>query len=220
LNKTIGIRREDKNIWERRVPLTPLDIKELIDAKGVTAVVQPSENRAFSDQSYRDAGCELNEDINKAGLILAVKEIPESLLQKDKTYVYFSHTIKGQPYNMSMLRKLMEYRCNLIDYERIVDEKNRRLIFFGRYAGLAGMIETLHAFGQKLKAKGEDTPLSEIRQAYEYTSVEDAKKPYQGDWYKKFRIQVLILPEHLVLPAMEMYLLLPRRFLTCCPIRS
>ena len=39
-----------------------------------------------------------------------------------------------------MLKKMMALKCNLIDYERIVDEQNKRLIFFGRYAGMAGMI--------------------------------------------------------------------------------
>ena len=66
-------------------------------------------------------------------------------------------------------------KVNLIDYERIVDENNRRLIFFGKYAGLAGMVETLHGIGQKLKMQGFETPLEKIRQAYEYSSVEDAK---------------------------------------------
>ncbi|NOZ08147.1 MAG: hypothetical protein GXO91_04620 [FCB group bacterium] len=176
MNNSIGIRREDKNIWERRVPLIPADAKELIGKFGVRIVVQPSDNRAFTDDSYRDAGCDIQEDINTADLIIAVKEIPESLLRPDKTYVYFSHTIKGQPYNMSMLRRLMELKCNLIDYERIVDEKNRRLIFFGRYAGYAGMIETLHAFGEKLKRQGISNPFEAVKQAYEYNSVEDAKE--------------------------------------------
>ncbi len=171
----IGVRREDKNIWERRVPLIPEDAKQLGEKYGIKIIVQPSDNRAFSNDSFVAAGCEINENIDRSDLIIAVKEIPESLLSQDKTYVYFSHTIKGQSYNMSMLRRLMALKCNLIDYERIVDEKNRRLIFFGRYAGYAGMIETLHALGKKLELQGITNPLSEIHQAYEYNCVQDAK---------------------------------------------
>ncbi len=176
MNNIIGIRREDKNIWERRVPLIPGDAKELIGRYGIRVVVQPSDNRAFSDDLYQNAGCDIREDINTANLIIAVKEIPETLLRAGKTYVYFSHTIKGQPYNMSMLRRLMDLKCNLIDYERIVDENNRRLIFFGRYAGYAGMLETLHAFGRKLKLQGISNPFEAVKQAYEYSSVEAAKE--------------------------------------------
>ncbi len=69
-----------------------------------------------------------------------------------KTYVFFSHVVKGQSYNMPMLKALMDKGCTLIDYERIVDDMNRRIIFFGRFAGLAGMINTLWAIGLRLKS--------------------------------------------------------------------
>ncbi|MCU0286567.1 MAG: bifunctional lysine ketoglutarate reductase /saccharopine dehydrogenase family protein [Acidobacteria bacterium] len=171
----IGIRREDKNQWERRVPLTPTDVKELKDKFGIKTIIQPSKIRIFTEDEYEKAGAEINEDISRADVILAVKEIPQHLFQEGKTYMFFSHTIKGQPTNMPMLKKMMELKCNLIDYERVVNERNQRLIFFGRYAGLAGMIETLHAFGQKLSLQGYSTPLERIKSAYEYTSIEEAK---------------------------------------------
>ena len=84
-------------------------------------------------------------------MVFAVKEIPINFFKPNKTYVFFSHTTKGQHYNMPMLKKMMSLECNLIDYEKITDEKNRRLVFFGRYAGLAGMVDTLWALGQRLK---------------------------------------------------------------------
>jgi alanine dehydrogenase len=180
MEKIIAIRREDKNQWERRVPLIPRDVKVLKEKYGIKTIIQPSAIRVFPDQAFIDAGAEINEDMSKASVILAVKEIPKELFEKDKTYVFFSHTIKGQDYNMEMLRKLMALNCNLVDYERIVDEKNRRLIFFGRHAGLAGMIETLHAFGQKVKEWGFDNPFMKIKQAYQYASLEEAKKEIEA----------------------------------------
>lgn len=176
MDKIIGIRREDKNQWERRVPLIPDDVKELKEKYGIKTIIQPSKIRIFPDEEYVKAGAEINEDLGAASLVLAVKEIPVSLFQKNKTYVFFSHTVKGQDYNMGMLKHMMNLKCNLIDYERVVNEKNQRLIFFGKYAGLAGMIETLHAYGQKLKLQGYDTPLEKIKQPYEYGTVENAKK--------------------------------------------
>lgn len=175
MKNCIGIRREDKNIWERRVPLVPQDLQTLIRDTGLQCYIQPSPIRTFSDDQFSQAGCIVQEDVNASDLIFAVKEIPASFFSRDKTYVFFSHTIKGQDYNMDMLQRLIDLKCNLIDYERIVDEQNRRLIFFGSYAGYAGMIETLHAFGKKLKSKGIDNPLEAVKQAFEYTSVEDAK---------------------------------------------
>jgi alpha-aminoadipic semialdehyde synthase len=175
MEKTIGIRREDKNEWERRVPLVPDDVRWLREVHGIRTIVQPSPIRVFRDDEYRAAGAELNEDLGSAGSVFAVKEIPPALFRTGTTYVFFSHTIKGQPYNMPMLQALIERRCNLVDYERVINEKNQRLIFFGRFAGLAGMIDTLHGFGLKLQARGIASPFAAIRQAYQYASLDEAR---------------------------------------------
>ncbi len=176
MKKIIGIRREDKNKWERRVPLIPADVEWLKSQAGVETQIQPSTIRVFGDDEYGKSGAAVQEDLDEARVVLAVKEMPESFFRPGRTYIFFSHTIKGQSYNMSMLKKLMALGCNLIDYERVVDEAGRRLIFFGRYAGLAGMIDTLHALGEKLKLRGHDTPLTRVRSAYEYASLEEAKR--------------------------------------------
>lgn len=170
----IGIRREDKHRWEARVPLTPAAVRQLVK-DGIPVVVQPSQIRAYGDDDYRDAGAEVREDLSGAEVVFAVKEIPEALFQAGGAYVFFSHTIKGQPYNMPMLRRLMELGCTLIDYERIVDDRGRRLVFFGKHAGLAGMIDTLAVLGRRLDHLGSGSPFSRLRMAYEYEGLEEAK---------------------------------------------
>jgi saccharopine dehydrogenase (NAD+, L-lysine forming) len=175
MNKIIGIRREDKNKWERRVPLVPEHVRELRETHGIRTIIQPSSIRIFPDDAYRAAGADVREDLDAADLVLAVKEIPIPLYRPGKTYFFFSHVIKGQPYNMPMLKHIMEMKCQLLDYEKVIDDHNRRLIFFGRYAGLAGMIDTLHGLGRKLKRLGLETPLERIRMSYQYDSLEQAK---------------------------------------------
>ncbi len=174
--KTIGIRREDKNEWERRVPLVPDDVAELREKYGIKTIIQPSKIRVFSDDDYLRAGAEVSEDLKAADAVIAVKEIPLHLLEEEQTYLFFSHTIKGQPYNMKMLQKLMDLKCNLIDYEPIADRQDNRLITFSGYAGFAGLIESLHAYGKKMELKGYVTPFADIKQAYQYDSLEEAKK--------------------------------------------
>ena len=80
---------------------------------------------------------------------------------------------------MTMLKKMVEGHCTLIDYERIVDEKGARLLFFGIQAGQAGMIETLWAFGQRLLNEGISNPFSKVQRAYKYGSLVDAKEDIQ-----------------------------------------
>lgn len=171
----VGIRREDKNIWERRTPIIPQHIKELKE-KGIEFFIQPSKIRVFKDREYADAGAIIQDSLNQCPVIFAIKEIPLDFFKKNKTYVFFSHTVKGQKHNMPMLKKIMDLKSQLIDYEKIVDEKNRRLIFFGRYAGLAGMIDTLWALGQRLNEAGIENPFAEIKQTYTYSSLGEAKK--------------------------------------------
>jgi len=175
MSKFIGIRHEDKYLMERRAPLTPKHIERLILHHKLDFVVQTSDKRIFSDDEFVKAGAKISKDLKKCDIILGIKEMPEEIFEPEKTYVFFSHVIKGQPYNMPMLRKMIEKKCNLIDYEKIVDEQGKRLIFFGRYAGMAGMINTMWAFGLRLKELGMENKLTKVKQAHKYHSLKEAK---------------------------------------------
>jgi alanine dehydrogenase len=175
----IGIRLEDKNEWERRTPLIPPHVRELGEKHGIEVSVQSSPIRAFNQQEYTLAGAQVVEHLSECPVILAIKEIPQELFEPRKTYAFFSHTIKGQTQNMPMLKRLLDLGCQLIDYEKIVDQSGRRLVFFGNYAGLAGMIDTLWALGQRLAWETVETPFSQIRQTHEYASLGEAKAKIQ-----------------------------------------
>ncbi len=138
MKRIIGIRREDKNEWERRVPLIPTDIEQLTKEHNIEFVVQPSPIRIFKDDEYRSAGAVINEDLSACSAVFAVKEIPMELFETGKTYIFFSHTIKGQEHNMPMLKTMMEQKCSLLDYEKVTDDKGRRLIFFRKFRRIRG----------------------------------------------------------------------------------
>lgn len=217
----IGIRREDKSKWEARAPLAPDAVRDLITRHGIPVHVQSSPIRAFRDDEYRAAGATVGDDLRACPIIFGVKEIPAALLEPSKTYVFFSHTIKGQSYNMPMLRRLMELGCTLIDYEKIVDERGRRLVFFGRYAGLAGMIDSLWALGQRLKHEGIENPFTQVRRAFEYKNLEHAQREIGalGDQIRRHGLPPAINPfvcgfagyGHVSGGAQEIYDLLPTR---------
>lgn len=194
----IGIRREDKNKWERRVPLIPSDVADLVKDSGIQFVVQPSPIRVFPQDEYEEAGARVDEDISGCDIVFAVKEIPMDMFREGQTYVFFSHTVKGQSYNMDMLRKLKEMKCNLIDYERIVNEKNQRLIFFGKHAGLAGMIDTFCALGARLDWEElSPNPFKAVNMSYTYDSLGEAMEKIReraGDQVKKNGLPVEMCP--------------------------
>ncbi len=171
---TIGIRREDKSIWERRVPLVPEDVARLV-GEGVHIVVQPSTTRIFADHDFRTAGAILSEDLAACDVILGIKEIPLPLIQPSKTYMLFSHTIKGQPANMPMLRSLLERGCSLLDHELVTDDDGRRLIAFGRHAGMAGTIDALWILGRRLRHEGIANPFETMRQSVDYADLDGAR---------------------------------------------
>jgi len=173
--KTFLIRAEDKNIWERRAPIVPDDLSKILAETHTTAFIQKSDKRFFREQEYVAAGAQLCENMVQGDIIVGIKEIPEHKLIDNKTYIFFSHTIKGQARNMPMLKKIIAGGSTLIDYEKIVDDHNRRLVFFGRYAGDAGAIDILWLIGEYWQHKGINTPFSKAKQAKFYHSVNEAQ---------------------------------------------
>eukprot|EP00934_Nitzschia_sp_Nitz4_P007213 Nitzschia sp. Nitz4//scaffold5_size260463//155252//158658//NITZ4_000992-RA/size260463-augustus-gene-0.35-mRNA-1//-1//CDS//3329555370//7203//frame0 len=163
----VGILRENYNKWERRVPLCPEHVRDFLSRNpGSSVIVQPSQNRIFSCQEYENAGAIIQDDLSDADLILGVKRPKQiSDLPPDKTYMFFSHVIKGQPENMALLRACIDRHVQLMDYECIVESSKpgalastKRLIAFGKYAGYAGMVDTFPALGRRLLMKGWTTP--------------------------------------------------------------
>uniref|UniRef100_A0A672GZR3 Saccharopine dehydrogenase (NAD(+), L-glutamate-forming) n=1 Tax=Salarias fasciatus TaxID=181472 RepID=A0A672GZR3_SALFA len=169
----VAIRREDVNPWERRAPLAPRHVRELTNA-GVKVLVQPSNRRAIHEKYYMKAGAVIEEDISEASLILGVKRPPEDKVLPRKTYAFFSHTIKAQEANMGLLEDLLKKEVRLIDYEKMVDANGYRIVAFGQWAGVAGMINILHGLGLRFLALGHHTPFMHIGMAHNYRNVSQA----------------------------------------------
>lgn len=174
----LGVRREDKNKWERRAPVAPRHVRELV-AKGLKVIVQPSTRRVFTDEEYREAGAVVQEDLSECATIAGVKEVPIDLLLPNRTWCFFSHTIKGQPTGMPLLDAVLEKKVRLVDYECITETGLRggpRLVAFGAYAGYAGAIDFLRGLGERFLALGFSTPLLHIGSAFMYPSLEEAQR--------------------------------------------
>ena len=45
-----------------------------------------------------------------------------------KNVFFFSHTIKKQPYNRSLLQKMVKLNIQMVDYELLKDSYNKRLL--------------------------------------------------------------------------------------------
>lgn len=195
-SKVLGIRRENKNKWERRVALTPEGVKKLVK-NGIKVIFQPCNLRCYTNKQYEDAGAEICEDISKADVILGVKEIPLDLFIDNKTFLFFSHTFKGQSNNMPALDKMLDQKVRLIDYELIKDQdKGARLVAFGKYAGLVGAIDFLQGLGQFLVHKKLYTPFLHVGFSYMYPSLEHAKKAVVkvGQMFKTKKLNQNLLP--------------------------
>ena len=146
----IALLREGKIPADKRVALSPKQCLEVLNQyPGLVLVVQPSPIRKFTDQDYLDLGIVLQEDLSDCDVLIGVKEVPKKDLIPHKTYFYFSHTIKEQPYNKSLLLKMLSLNIRMIDYEVLTNEKSKRLIGFGRYAGIVGCYNGFLAYGKR-----------------------------------------------------------------------
>lgn len=147
---TFGIIKERKNPPDKRVVFSP---DELLKIKNIypnlNILIEKSDIRVFSNQEYENKGFNLVDSLQDCDVIFGVKEIPLDALIPNKSYFFFSHTIKKQPYNKKLLQTILEKNITLYDHETIVDANNRRLIGFGRYAGIVGAYNGIRGFGIK-----------------------------------------------------------------------
>ncbi len=147
---TLGVIREGKVPPDFRVALTPKKCAETMTTwPHVRVLVQSSPTRAFTDQEYRDLGVEVVDSVANCDILLGVKEVPLADLLPGKTYLFFSHTIKQQPYNAKLLRAVLDQGIRLIDYETLTNARNIRVVAFGHYAGIVGAYNGLLTYGRK-----------------------------------------------------------------------
>ncbi|KAF8574094.1 hypothetical protein K439DRAFT_1642441 [Ramaria rubella] len=193
---TIGLRREDPaRIWERRCPLTPSAVEELVQDAGVRVLVQDCNRRVFGTHEFEGAGAIVHPNLSLAHIILGIKEIPicdladqscslslslpsssdesrSSPLQVPRTHLMFSHTGKGQPYNMPLLSKFLspeESIPRLIDYELLTDTplpSGKRVVAFGWFAGATGAVEGLCASAHDFLSFGVASPFLHLPRPY------------------------------------------------------
>ncbi|HEY9081979.1 MAG TPA: NAD(P)-dependent oxidoreductase [Vicingaceae bacterium] len=149
----IGIIKEGKVPSDERVPMSPEQCAEVKTTfPNVELVVQKSNVRRFKDEEYANVGITLVESVDDCDVLMGVKEVPIKELIANKTYFYFSHTIKKQPYNRALLLEMIKKNIKMVDYETITDVEGRRLIGFGRYAGVVGCYNSFFAYGKREKA--------------------------------------------------------------------
>jgi len=147
-----GIIKERKNPPDRRVVFSPNELAKLKQTYHDAIVeVESSDIRIFSDVQYKSMGITVTDDVSGSDVLFGVKEVPVENLIPNKAYFFFSHTIKKQPYNQKLLKAILEKNIDLYDHETIVDDQNRRLIGFGKYAGMVGVYNGIRAFGIKFE---------------------------------------------------------------------
>jgi len=142
----IGIIKEGKTPPDSRVVFAPEHCEKLAkEFPQISLQVASSNVRSFKDDEYKDhIGDIIDQDV-----LVGVKEVPIDQLIENKTYFFFSHTIKAQAYNRDLLRAILKKNITLIDYECLVDNKGKRVIAFGRWAGIVGAHNGLVVWGKK-----------------------------------------------------------------------
>ena len=165
----LGLIKEGKIPPDKRVPFTPLQTEEIEQRFAhVKVICQKSEVRCFADEEYKALDIELADSLADCDIIMGIKEVPIANLLANKTYLFFSHTLKKQPYNRKLLQEVLKKNIKLIDYETLKDHQGNRLVAFGRYAGIVGAYNGLWAYGKKFN-------LFELRRAFECFDVNDLK---------------------------------------------
>ncbi len=173
----LGIIREGKIPYDKRVPFTPLQCVEIKQRFGVEVQVQSSAHRAYTDEEYSEVGITVTDNIDNCDVLFGVKEVPIMELIPNKVYFFFSHTTKKQPHNRELLKQILLKNIKLIDYECLRFPSGERVLGFGRFAGIVGAYNGLDAYGRR-------NNLFELKPAYQCFDYNELKENL-----KKIRLQ-------------------------------
>jgi hypothetical protein len=170
----IGLIQEGKVPADNRVALTPAQCKWLRRQRTDLEIwVEPSNTRCHSDREYESAGAQLSTDLSPCDILLGIKEVPIQKLIPGKTYLFFSHTKKEQPYNQELFKSMIDQKITLIDYECLEHEDGQRLLGFGFFAGVVGAHNGMMAYGNR-------TGLYQLERVYKQRSFRDLIHTYFG----------------------------------------
>lgn len=170
----IGLLREGKIPVDNRVALTPSQCKWLQQQfSDVQIIAQHSPHRCFPDREYEMAGVTVQENLDDCQVLLGIKEVPIEMLIPGKTYLFFSHTKKKQPYNQPLFRAILNKKITLIDYECLEHEDGQRIIGFGFFAGVVGAHNGVMAYGNR-------TGLYKLDRVYKERSFRELIHAYFG----------------------------------------
>jgi len=183
----IGLIREGKTPPDTRVALTPeqcADVLKLYNGQ-MQIVAQPSPNRCFPDAEYLASGVQLQENLGDCDVILGIKEVKIHDLIPDKTFFFFSHTKKKQPYNQPLMHALIQKKVRMIDYEALTYEDGARILGFGFFAGVVGAHNGLMTYGKKTKLFSlipafACKDMDEMLQQYRYVKLPPVKIAVTG----------------------------------------
>ena len=186
----IGIVRESRND-ENRTPLVPEHIKKYKESNpNINFIIQPSNNRCFSDEEYELSGAKINENLNECSIIFGVKEIDQNILINNRTYLFFSHTFKInkqqkniEKHKKDLLLSILNKKITLIDYENIRGKNGTRCLGFGRFAGIVGCYNTLNLL---LKVLGKQS----LASAYKINDYERLVLNLKNLYFPKTKILV------------------------------
>ncbi len=166
---TIGLIREGRIPPDKRVPFTPLQAEEIVQRfPNVILLCQSSPVRCYKDAEYQELGIPVVSNVTDCDILMGIKEVQIPDLIANKTYLFFSHTLKKQPYNRKLLQEILRKKIRLIDYETLKDSQGNRLVAFGRFAGIVGAYNGLLTYGKRFN-------LFTLRRAFECFDINDLK---------------------------------------------
>lgn len=169
----LWIRHETKKD-EKRVPLIPSHVKELISS-GIKISVEKSPTRCIHDKEYEKVGAIMVEsgswpNAPLDAIILGLKELTNEHTPLVHTHMYFAHCYKNQPGSQALLDRFKKGNGTLLDLEYLVDETGKRLVTFGEMAGKIGMaiglLTWVSKLGERLKIKSFRNLLSLVKTIY------------------------------------------------------
>jgi len=161
--------RDETKPDEKRTALTPAAIKALLDA-GMKVTVEESQNRAIPTNEYQTTGCEITPSQNwknapKDAHILGLKELLDEDEPLTHKHIYFAHAFKKQDGWQKLMKRFNSGGGSLYDLEYLTDEKGKRVVAFGHWAGFVGCALAIHSWAHQITHfnDGKHVPIPPVK---------------------------------------------------------
>lgn len=148
----IGVTAEESQSPDSLVCFSPEQCKLLQKQFQIQFVVQPANNRCYTDKEYTEAGITVQANLSDCDCLFSVYDTPIHKISEGTKLFTFAYSQSSHASNKGLYNICELKGGTLVDIDLLQDHQNTPIITIHKIAGRVGMHNALIALGKSTKA--------------------------------------------------------------------